>query len=225
MGSPSNYIVLDKAKLNLLALALLNAGNTFKLSLHTSALTPNDAGNEVYADLTNEVANGNGYATGGIALTGVTLSLIAAQTINSISFSGQTATATTAAAHGLSSGMVIPITGATDPLYNGNFKITVTSATTFNYTMTGTPAANAAGSPAYSGVVKFTHSAATWTASGGSIPAWRYAYLRAVGTFGGKVDPLIARFVGDSTPADVPATTAGNTLTVNPPAAGIVALA
>jgi hypothetical protein len=225
MGAPSNYIVLEKAKLNILAQALLNAGNTFKLSLHTSAFTPNDASNEVYADLANELATGNGYTSGGITLSGVSLTLIPAKTISSITFSGQTATVTTSSAHGLASGMIIPVTGATDALYNGSFKITVTGSTTFTYTMTGTPVANASGSLAYSGVVTFSHTAATWTASSGSIPAWRYAYLRAVGTFGGKVDPLIARFVGDSTPADVPATTAGNTLTVNPPAAGIVAYA
>ena len=73
-----------------------------------------------------------------------------------------------------------------------------------------------------SGVVKFTSAAAVWTASGGSIPAWRYGVVRASGTLNGKVDPIVGYFLGDSMPADVPATTTGNTLTVTPNAAGIL---
>lgn len=73
-----------------------------------------------------------------------------------------------------------------------------------------------------SGVVKFTSAAATWTASGGNIGAWRYGVVRAVGTLNGKVDPIVGYFLGDSTPADVPATTTGNTLTVTPNASGIL---
>lgn len=72
------------------------------------------------------------------------------------------------------------------------------------------------------GVVKFTSAAAVWTASVGSIPAWRYGVVRAVGTLNGKVDPIVGYFLGDSTPADVPATTAGNTLTITPNASGIL---
>lgn len=72
------------------------------------------------------------------------------------------------------------------------------------------------------GVVKFTTAAAVWTASGGSIPAWRYGVVRASGTLNGKVDPIVGYFLGDSTPADVPATTTGNTLTVTPSASGIL---
>ena len=72
------------------------------------------------------------------------------------------------------------------------------------------------------GVVKFTSAAAVWTASGGSIPAWRYAVVRAVGTLNGKVDPIVGYFLGDSTPADVPATTDTNTLTITPNASGIM---
>lgn len=54
---------------------------------------------------------------------------------------------------------------------------------------------------------------AVWTASGGSIPAFRFAVLRISGTFNTLVDPLIAYILGDTTPADIPATTAGQTLT------------
>lgn len=73
-----------------------------------------------------------------------------------------------------------------------------------------------------SGVVKFTSAAAVWTASGGSIAAWRYGVVRAVGTLNGKVDPIVGYFLGDNTPADVPATTVGNTLTVTPNASGVM---
>lgn len=146
----SAFIFPDKAKLNFFsATDLLNPANSFKITLHTSAFTPNDATNEVYADLANELATGGGYTAGGLALTGVSLT--------------QTA-----------------------------------------------------------GVVKFTSAAALWTASAGGIPAWRHAYIRAVGTLNGKVDPIVGHFLGDNTPADVPATTAPNTLTVTPHANGIM---
>ena len=41
----------------------------------------------------------------------------------------------------------------------------------------------------------------SWTASGGALTA-RYAVLRAVGTYGGLVDPLIAYMLLDDAPAD-----------------------
>jgi len=144
------FVFPDKAKLNFFsATDLLNPTNTFKITLHTSAWTPNNSTNEVFADATNELSTANGYTAGGITLTGVALT--------------QTA-----------------------------------------------------------GVVKFTSAAAVWTASGGSIPAWRTAVVRAVGTLNGKVDPIVGYFLGDSAPADVPATTTGNTLTITPNASGIM---
>jgi hypothetical protein len=75
-----------------------------------------------------------------------------------------------------------------------------------------------------SGVTKFTFDAAVWTATGGSIAAWRYAIVRASGTLNGKVDPLVGYFIGDSTPADIPATTVGNTLTITPHASGVLTM-
>ena len=149
-------IVPNKAKLNLFnATNLLNGTSTnWRLALCTSALTPNDgdAGNEVWADVSaNEIANGNGYTTGGGTLTSVAISLS-------------------------------------------------------------------------SGVVKFTSAAFVWTASGGSIPAWRYGYIYYLGTLNSKVNPILGHFLGDSTPADVPATTSGNTLTVTPNASGLISI-
>jgi hypothetical protein len=146
-----NIIFPNLAKLNFFNATNLLAATAanFRLLLLTSTFAPNDATNEVLADLTNEVANGNGYVTGGNALANVVLN--------------QTA-----------------------------------------------------------GVVKFTSDPVIWTASGGSIPAWRYGYFYYLGTLNGKVNPLLGHFLGDNTPADIPATTNGNTLTVTPNAAGIV---
>lgn len=94
-------------------------------------------------------------------------------------------------------------------------------ATGFGYTSGGITLTGVALTQT-AGVVKFTSSAAVWTASGGSIPPWRYGVVRASGTLNGKVDPIVGYFLGDSTPADVPATTTGNTLTVTPNASGIM---
>jgi hypothetical protein len=42
--------------------------DTFKIALYTSASNANTLTNSVLADLTNEVANANGYTTGGLTL-------------------------------------------------------------------------------------------------------------------------------------------------------------
>ena len=68
--------------------------------------------------------------------------------ISTITHSGTTATITlTSGLSGVTNGTTIPVTiaGATDPLYNGNFTATVTSATTLTYTMSGTPLLAASG--------------------------------------------------------------------------------
>lgn len=72
------------------------------------------------------------------------------------------------------------------------------------------------------GVVKFTSAAQVWTADGTGIPAWRYGVVYYLGTLNGKVNPLVGYFLGDATPADVPLTTAPNTLTITPNASGIL---
>lgn len=59
-----------------------------------------------------------------------------------------------------------------------------------------------------------------WNASGGDIPAHRYAVMRVNGSLWGKVDPIIGYILSDNTPADIPATTDGNSLTYQAPAAG-----
>lgn len=75
-------------------------------------------------------------------------------------------------------------------------------------------------STAITGGYKLTTANPSWSASGGNIPAFRYVVAYVSGTLWGMTNPLIGYFVGDSTPADVPATTSGNSLTINTPAAG-----
>lgn len=123
--------------------------NTFVCTLHTSSYTPSASTHTVSANLTNEVANANGYTTGGVTLASVV------------------------------------------------------------WTRTG-------------GSVKFDANDAVWTASGGSITA-RYAVIRASGTLNGRVNPLVAYVLLDTTPADVVATDT-NSLTVAWHASGIAVL-
>jgi hypothetical protein len=69
------------------------------------------------------------------------------RSVSGISFSGNTATATSTS-HGFSVDEFVTISGATGPdagLYNGVFKITGAATNTFTYTMAGTPAGNATG--------------------------------------------------------------------------------
>lgn len=123
---------------------------TVKLALVSSAYSPNfgTSGNDDWADVSaNEIANGNGYTTGGYTL--------------------------------------------------------------------GTLAKTAV-----TGGWKFSSGNAAWTASGGSIPAWRYGVLYVSGSLWGLTNPLLCAFLGDSTPADVPATAAGFVLTAACPANG-----
>lgn len=70
------------------------------------------------------------------------------------------------------------------------------------------------------GGYKYASDNVVWTASGGSIPAWRYAVMYVSGSLWGITNPLIGYFIGDSTPADIPATTTGNPLTLQTPAGG-----
>lgn len=150
MAAAGPIIVPDKAFLNIFnATNLLNTANTYKMTLHTSAWTPNNATLEVFADTTSELATGGGYTAGGVTL-------------------------------------------GTDAL-----------------TLTGS-------------AIKFTCDPAAWVASGTGVPAWRTAVIRAGGTLNGKVDPIVGYFLGDSAPADVPATTAGNSLTITPNASGLI---
>ena len=69
------------------------------------------------------------------------------ETLTSITFAATTATATSVNKHGYTTGLTVVISGATDPLYNGSFTITVVDDFNFTYTMLGTPTAPAVGLP------------------------------------------------------------------------------
>lgn len=70
------------------------------------------------------------------------------------------------------------------------------------------------------GGFKFSSASPAKTASGGSIPAFRHAVMYVSGTLWGMTNPLVGYFLGDATPADIPATTVGNTLTLTCPSGG-----
>lgn len=125
-------------------------GATVKLALVAATYTPDasNTGNTLWANVSaNEIANGNGYTTGGATLANDTVATMT----------------------------------------NG---------------------------------WKYDSDDVTWTATGGSIPAWRYGVMYLSGTVWGMVNPVIGYFVGDATPADVPATTTGNPLTITVNASG-----
>lgn len=65
--------------------------------------------------------------------------------ISSITRSSSTATVTTSTAHNLVTGDYVTISGAAQTEYNVTAQITVTSTTTFTYTVSGTPATPATG--------------------------------------------------------------------------------
>lgn len=52
--------------------------DVIKVTLHTSTYVPNQDTHDFHDDLTDEVANGNGYVTGGVALASKTLTYDAA---------------------------------------------------------------------------------------------------------------------------------------------------
>lgn len=87
----------------------------------------------------------------GIAYQSTAVATITAtnQAISSLTRSGATVTATVATEHDLANGVEVVVSGANETEYNGTFAVTVTSALTFQYTIIGTPATPATGSPEY----------------------------------------------------------------------------
>lgn len=114
-----------------------------------------------------------------------------AASVSSITRAGTTATVTTAAAHGLATNDTVNIAGATQTEYNGNFPITVTGATTFTYTVSGTPATPATGTITWKKGWRITAALqesatvrATSTAIGSADAAWtQVAYTLTAGEY------------------------------------------
>jgi hypothetical protein len=96
--------------------------------------------------------------------------LAADKAISTITFVTTTATVTTAAAHGYSNGDTVNIRGATGvdaSKYNGDFVISNASGSTFDYTMTSAPTANAILASAFANagpLVKTTYSGGIFAA-------------------------------------------------------------
>lgn len=67
------------------------------------------------------------------------------KSVTSITRPAPTTAEATSNGHGFSNGDQINISGATDPLYNGDFVISSVTTNTFRYTMTGAPSAGATG--------------------------------------------------------------------------------
>ncbi len=66
-------------------------------------------------------------------------------TLDSLTRDGTTVTGTLSTGHGFASGQTVRIAGANEPDYNGDFVVTVLSATQFTYEITGTPTTPATG--------------------------------------------------------------------------------
>lgn len=59
-------------------LTVWTASTALKLTLHTNTYVPNRVTHTRVSDLTNELGSGSGYTAGGVALTGATVSIVAA---------------------------------------------------------------------------------------------------------------------------------------------------
>jgi hypothetical protein len=98
--------------------------------------------NGTFSTTSPNVCSGSMTSSGSTLACGS--SSIGTQTISSITYSGTTATVTTSVAHGLKTGYVVSITGASPSTYNGTYLVTaVPTTTTFTYTMASSPGANA----------------------------------------------------------------------------------
>ena len=64
------WTIYNQAKLKMLTATINLASTTFKCALFQVTSNAATLTNSLYGDLTNEVANGNGYTTGGVDLTG-----------------------------------------------------------------------------------------------------------------------------------------------------------
>ena len=135
---------------NFLRLALTSANvnlasDTIKCALTTNSYTPNFDTHDFYNDITNEVANGNGYTTGGATLGGVAVTYTAAN-----SWATTWATGTTYAAGDI----VRPISG------NG-----------FVYYAQGAGASHASTEPTWPTTIgdEVTDNGVTWTCVGRGV--------------------------------------------------------
>lgn len=134
-------------------------------------------------------------------------SLTGAQSVSSITRSGSTATVTTGSAHNLVTGAEITMSGATQTEYNVTAIVTVTGSTTFTYTVSGTPATPATGSPVYT-VTNYLYGD---IASGGGVtlgkgllpPAYQFGgtYSTTANQFTFNIQEMVGKVGNGSTAA------------------------
>ena len=109
------------------------------------------------------------------AIAGATAGLPASpKTISSITVSGNTATVTTALAHGLITGSAVNLTGVLPTQYNGNVIVTVISSTVFTFPLNSLnlPTGPATSVGAYTGILPGTCNG-TFVLAGGLTGAGR----------------------------------------------------
>lgn len=94
---------------------------------------------------------------------------ISTRTITSLTRSGSTATANTSGNHDIGDNQPVRTYGATQAEYNGDFQINKVDDDTFEYTVTGTPASPATGSPQVDfGVSPYYTAHSAWPHTGGA---------------------------------------------------------
>ena len=110
--------------------------DTFKICLLTDSYSI-DATDTQYSDLTNEVANGNGYTTGGVTLTGVTWT----QTSGTLTFDSTMAPAWTSASFTARYAVIYNDTATNDELVClidfGENKVVSSGTFTINFNASG----------------------------------------------------------------------------------------
>lgn len=95
----------------------------------------------LYSSLFSTNVNLAPLTRSGSTVTGQTIAVA----VSSITRASTTATVTTATAHGLTTGDIVTIAGATPSAYNGDFSVTATSSTVFTYAIAGSPVTPATG--------------------------------------------------------------------------------
>lgn len=130
--TPRTGVVNQWTSTLLSGIPILNSGDTTNVPMYWDLNLANK-----FVDLPNWLPNCfckslRTYKNFLVALNVTRPPKIAISTITSV---GTTATLTTTAAHGLTTGNTVYITQASPSQYNGTFTITVTGATTFTYTM------------------------------------------------------------------------------------------
>lgn len=119
-------------------------------------LLPDPTGSARGSVVVGQNLEADSASSGFIGLANLSQPTAGAKSVTSITRSGQVATVTTAAAHGIAQGMTTTIAGATQTEYNIATTPNVTGPTTFTYNVNGSPATPATGTITSTGGSYFT---------------------------------------------------------------------